>query len=101
MSSGRSSISTIGSRSSDGAGGEPDTNNKSAQSLQDLVQSQKDLLTDCALDCQHQERENTRERHFDRITILRDEARMYRMRIVEFSCCDDERICRMLQFYTI
>jgi hypothetical protein len=100
MSSGRSSISTSGSRSSDGASGEPDTNNELAQSLQDLVQSQKDLLTDRVLDRQHQERENTRKRHFDRRSFLRDEARMYRMRIVEFSCGDDERSCRMLQFYT-
>ncbi|KAI2497898.1 hypothetical protein MHU86_16596 [Fragilaria crotonensis] len=74
--------------------------NPLVQSLQDLVDSQRRLLSDRALDREHQERENTRKRRFDRRSFLVDETRMYRMKIAEFSCVDDDRSRRMLQFYT-
>jgi hypothetical protein len=74
--------------------------NPLVQSLQDLVDSQRSLLSDRALDREHQERENTRKRRFERHSFLVDEARAYRMKIAEFSCLDDDRSRRMLQFYT-
>jgi hypothetical protein len=70
------------------------------QLLQDLVDSQRRLLSDRALDREHQERENTRKRRFDRRSFLADEARTYRMKIAEFSCVDNDHSRRMLQFYT-
>ena len=76
------------------------TENQLVQSLQDLVDSQRSLLSDRALDREHQERENTRKRRFDRRSFLVDEARAYRMKIAEFSCVDDARSRRMTQFYT-
>ena len=69
------------------------------QSLQELVDSQRSLLTDRALDREHQERENTRKRRFDRRSFLVDEARSFRIKIAECSCNDDDRSRRMLQFY--
>ena len=74
--------------------------NQLVQSLQDLVDSQQSLLSVRALDREHQERENTRKRRFDRHSFLVDEARMYRMKIAEFSCVDDDRSRHMLRFYT-
>jgi hypothetical protein len=74
--------------------------NPLVQSLQDLVDSQRSLLSDRALDREHQERENSRKRRFDRHSFLVDETRTYRMKIAEFSCVDDNRSRRMLQFYT-
>ena len=56
-------------------------------------------MTDRALDRQHQERENTWKRRFDRHSFLLDEARSYRMKIAELSCVDDHRSCNMVQFY--
>jgi len=41
------------------------TKNQLVQSLQDLVDSQRSLLSDRALDREHQERENTRKRRCD------------------------------------
>ena len=76
------------------------TGNQLVQSLQDLVDSQRSLLSDRALDREHQERENTRKRRFDRRSFLIDEARAYRMKIAEFSCVDDTRSRHMSQFYT-
>ena len=48
------------------------TENQLVQSLQDLVDSQRSLLSDRALDREHQERENTRKRRFDRRSFLVD-----------------------------
>lgn len=47
--------------------------NPLVQSLQDLVESQRSLLSDRALDREHQERENTRKQRFDCHSFLVDE----------------------------
>jgi hypothetical protein len=76
------------------------TKNQLVQSLQDLVDSQRNLLSDRALDREHQERENSWTRHFDRHSSLVDEARTYRIKIAEFRCVDDKCSRRMQQFYS-
>jgi hypothetical protein len=70
------------------------------QSLQDLVDSQRGLLSDRLLDREHRERENSRKQRFDRHSFLVDEAQTYRMKIAEFSGVDDDRSRCMLHFYT-
>jgi hypothetical protein len=72
---------------------------KLIDSIQDLVDCQQDLLSDRALDRQHQERENTRKRRFDCHAFLLDEARSYRTKIAELSCVDNHSSCHMVQFY--
>ncbi len=74
--------------------------NPLVQSLQDLVYSQQSLLSDCALDCEHQERDYAWKHRFYCDSFWVDEAWAYRMIIAEFSCLDDNRTCRILQFYT-
>jgi hypothetical protein len=77
------------------------TKNQLVQSLQDFVlDSQRNLLSDRALDREHQERENSWTRHFDRHSSLVDEARTYRIKIAEFRCVDDKCSRRMQQFYS-
>ena len=76
------------------------TKNQLVQSLQDLVDSQRNLLSDRALDCEHQERENSWKQRFDRHSFLVDEVRTYRIKIAEFSCVDDNCSRRMQQFYS-
>lgn len=94
--SARSSIfSSRGSSSGNGT-----EKKKLIESIQDLVDCQRDLLSDRALDRQHQERENTRKRRFDRHAFLLDEARSYRTKIAELSCVNDHRSRHMLQFYS-
>jgi hypothetical protein len=95
-----SSITSGGSGSSPSRSHRQSTDKNLITSLQDLADSQRGLLSDRALDREHQERENTRKRRFDRHSFLVDEARTYRMKIAEFSCVDDDRSRRMLQFYT-
>ena len=93
--SARSSISSSGGSSS----GNGTEKKKLIESIQDLVDCQRDLLSDRALDRQHQERENTRKRRFDRHAFLLDEARSYRTKIAELSYADDHRSRHMVQFY--
>jgi hypothetical protein len=65
------------------------------------VDSWQSLLSDHALNREHQERENTRKRRFDCHSFLVDEARTYRIKIAEFSCINDDHTShRMQQFYT-
>ena len=99
--SARSSISSSGGSSSgNGIQHVQSTEKKKLiDSIQDLVDCQQDLLSDRALDRQHQERENTRKRRFDRHAFLLDEARSCRTKIAELSCFDDHRSRHMVQFY--
>jgi hypothetical protein len=98
--SARSSISSSGGSSSgNGSHARSREKKKLIESIQDLVDCQRDLLSDRALDRQHQERENTRKRRFNRHSFLLDEARLYRMKIAELSCVDDHRSRNMVQFY--
>ncbi len=99
--SARSSISSSGGSSSgNGSQHAQSTEKKKViDSSQDLVDCQRGLLSDCALDRQHQERENTRKRRFDRHAFLLDEARSYRTKIAELSCVNDHRSRHMVQFY--
>ena len=97
--SARSSITSSGGSSSSSHGGNPTEKKQLIESLQDLVGTQRDLLSDRALDREHNERENTRKRRFDRHSFLLDEARSYRMKVAELSCVDDDRSRHMVQFY--
>jgi hypothetical protein len=100
--SARSSISSTSGGSSSGNHSHAQStekNKKLIESIQDLVDCQRDLLSDRALDRQHQERENTRKRRFDCHAFLLDEARSYRTKIAELSCVDDHRSRHMVQFY--
>ena len=97
--SARSSISSSGGSSSGNGSQHAQRTEKKKliDSIQDLVDCQRDLLSDRALDRQHQERENTRKRRFDRHAFLLDEARSYQTKIAELSCVDDHRSRHMVQ----
>ena len=94
-----SSVSSSGSSSGNRSSTQSTEKNKLIESIQGLVDCQRHLLSDRAIDRQHQERENTRKRRFDRHSFLLDEARSYRMKIAELSCVDDHRSRHMVEFY--
>jgi hypothetical protein len=69
-------------------------------SLQRIANSQDRMLLDRDVDSEHERRENSRKRRFDRRSQLMDEARGYRKEIAELTGLDDDRSQRMIHFYT-
>ena len=71
-----------------------------AMSLQQIANSQDRMHLDRDVDREHERRENSRKRRFDRRSQLMDEARGYCKEIAELTCLDDDRSQRIIHFYT-
>ena len=65
------------------------------ESLQHLVESQRNLLADRAIDREHDRRENSRKRRFERRSTLMDLARKYRRDYAELGSGNDEHHKRL------